>query len=211
MVKMKRVRTANDSEYEGDDATDTHLSPPKPKRGRPTAKAGKEPVRSAAGMAAPKAITVRGKVLPPRSPQPARTNRNNHPGMVAMPRAKRTSAEVDAFEKRKADLRHQADELERQQIETLAEMELQEELDEAAEAQSVIKKLPDAGTIDDVEDVEMQSNDGEGTGASVAETGSEVASDEDESDSDEPVVVKKSAPKAKKVRCLGPRCCKRDY
>ena len=63
------------------------------------------PWHSLAGMGTPKAITVRGKVLLPRSPQPAQTNRNTHPGMVAMPRAKRTSAEVNAFAKNKANLR----------------------------------------------------------------------------------------------------------
>jgi hypothetical protein len=209
-VREKRTRTANDTESDGDGSPDTHLTPPRPKRGRLAAEVGEEPIiraARAAGMETPKAITVRGKVLPPRSPQPARTNRNTHPGMVAMPRAKRTSAEVNAFAKNKANLRQRAEVLERQRIEALAKIELQEELEEEAEARSVIKGLGDASFIDDVE-MRSESSDDKNTD----ETGSKVAS-EDDSGSDRSVVKRKAAPKARKVCCLATSswCNKHDY
>ena len=69
--------------------------------------------------------------------------------------------------KHKADLQQQADELEQRRIETLAEMELQEELNEEAEEYSVVRKR-----LDD-EDVEMQPGDGEGKGAYVGELSKE--------------------------------------
>jgi hypothetical protein len=188
--EKKQKRTAADTESEGDDALEVDESPPKPKRGRPPgkAKAAKHAApKGAIGTASsatttpnPKPVTVRGKALPPRSPLPARTNRNTHPGMVSKPRAKRTSAEVTAAAERKAALQRQADKLERQRIETLAEIELQEELQDEAEERSVIRKLADASSLDDAEDAEMQSEDGEGMEAPVAMADNEATSEENE-------------------------------
>ena len=97
--------------------------------------------------------------------------------------------------------------LERQRIEALAEIELQEELEEEAEARSVIKGLGDASFIDDVE-MRSESSDDKNTD----ETGSKVAS-EDDSGSDRSVVKRKAAPKARKVCCLATSswCNKHDY
>jgi hypothetical protein len=206
--EKKRKRTADETASEGDDSPDAVPSPPKPKRGRPPGpakakpaivpKVGKEPANSVVGTGGPKPVIVRGKVLPPRSPLPARAGRNVNPGKVAAPNTRKTSAEVAAIAKRKADLQRQVDELEQQRIEKLAEMELQEELDDEAEERSVVRKLGEASSLDDTEDIEMQSEEGEVVDPSVAEAGSEVAA---EDDSDEATRVKKAAPKGKQVCC----------
>jgi len=52
--------------------------------------------------------------------------------------------------------------LERQHIQTLAKIELQEELENEAEECAVVKKLADASGLDGVEDVEMRSDDLDG-------------------------------------------------
>jgi len=74
----KQKRTPDDVASEGDD-TEIPQSPPKPKHGRPTKKkaaeiaasiVGNEPVSNVAGTGDPKPVIVRGKVLPPRLPQP---------------------------------------------------------------------------------------------------------------------------------------------
>ena len=82
-------------------------------------------------------------------------------------------------------------------------MELQDELEEEAEAQSIIKRLDDASFIDN--DIEMQSE-------LSNETRSKVAS-EDDSDVDRAVVERKVAPKGRKVcRLATPSLCyKHDY
>ena len=214
--KRKRKRIADDTASEGDDKAsggdDNQCPPetPKPKGGRPRApakkkppklvapKVGKEPVVNAAGPGAgTKPQTVKGKVLPPRSPQPGRTNRNTNPSLITAPRAKKTSAEVTAAAKRKADLQKQANELERQRIQTLTEIELQEELENEAEECAVVKKLADASGLDGVEDVEMRSDDLDGD-AYVVDADHEQAS---ESDGDGSVTEKEAAPKRIQV-CL---------
>jgi hypothetical protein len=201
-VREKQTCVVNDTESDGDDSLDTHPSPPKPKHGQLTARMGEEPVSHAAGMAAPKAIVVRGRVLLPRSPQPAQAKQNTHPGIVAMPRAKKTSAEANAFAMHRANLQQQSDDQDCRHIETLAKMELQEELDEEAEAQSVIKRLDDASFVDDIDDVEMQSDDED------TDESSKVTSD---SELDRAVVVRKAAPKTKKVCCLVTSVFEHDY
>jgi hypothetical protein len=87
---------------------------------------------------------------------------------------------VAAAAKHKADLQQRADEFERKRLETLAEMELQEELDDEAEEHSVVRKRGEASSLDDVEDLEMQLENGEEKGASVAEADSELSSEDDE-------------------------------
>ena len=79
--------------------------------------------------------------------------------MVIKPKAKRTSAEVTATAEHKALLQKQIAELEQQHIETLDEMELQEELDEEAEERSVVRKAALASSLDGAEDVDMWSKD----------------------------------------------------
>jgi len=55
-----------------------------------------------------------------------------------MAKPKQTSAEVTAATKRKAALQHQADELEQKKIDTLAKMELEEELVQEEEECTVV-------------------------------------------------------------------------
>ena len=197
--EKKQKHTADETASEGNDSPDTLPSPPKPKRGRPLGpakvkpavvpKAGMDPVNSVVGMGGQKPVIVQGKVLPPRSPLPARTGWNENPGKIVAPNTRKTSAEVAAIAKHKADLQRQVDELEQLHIEKLAEMELQEELDDEAEERSVVKKLGEAGGLDDTKDTDMQSEEGE-----VAEVASE-------GDSDEATGMKKVGPKGKQVCC----------
>ena len=196
----KRKCTASDTTDEGDDNLE---GPSKEKRGWPPAKkkvteivapkAGK-PASGDAKIGDPKPVVWRGKVLPPRSPQAGRKNWNTHPGIITASKPKRSSAEVAAAAKRKADLQRQADELEQRQIETLAEMELQEELDEEAEEYFVVRKRAEASSLDDAEDVKMQPEDGEEKGSSVDEADIELSDKDDETE-----VKGKVAPKWKQV------------
>jgi hypothetical protein len=79
-----------------------------------------------------------------------------NPGAPDMVKPKRTSAEVTAVAKRKATLQRQADKLEQQRIDTLAEMELEEELDDVEAERNVVRKLAHTDSLDDIEDVVMQ-------------------------------------------------------
>ena len=202
MKEKKRKRTGDDTASEGDDTLEVPQSPPRPKRGRPPAKkkatetvpeVGEASASGDTGAKDPKPITFRGKTMPLRSPQPSRMNRNTHLGIIAQPKPKRTSAEVAAIAERKADLQRQADEFERKRIELLAEMEIQEEFDDEAEERSVVRKRAEASSLDGVEDVEMESKDGEDTDAPTAETNAGVLSGDDVS------AGEKVAPKRKQV------------
>ena len=78
------------------------------------------------------------KVIPPRSPLPKSINRVTNPAAPDMPRAKRTSAEVAAAKAKKAQLLQRLDELNKQNKLALAEMEINEEEEEAREEQTVV-------------------------------------------------------------------------
>ncbi|KAH9974843.1 hypothetical protein BJV74DRAFT_798869 [Russula compacta] len=110
------------------------------------------------------------------------------------PAKKRTSAEVAAAAKHKADLQRQADELEQKWIETLAEMELKEEAEECA----VIRKWAEATSLDDADDVEMQPEDGEGGGASIDDADVELVEEDNGMDREGKVVPKQKQKKAVK-------------
>jgi hypothetical protein len=88
-----------------------------------------------------------------------------------MVKPKRTSAEVTAAAERKAALQRQADELEQKKIDTLAEMELEEELAEEEEERTVVREQAHTDSLDDTEDVIMQFEDEEhkGTGDEISE------------------------------------------
>jgi hypothetical protein len=164
---------------EGDDTIETLKDTPKPRR----------PRGQPAGEGAPKPVMVRGKVLPPRSPQPARRNRNTHPGLIDKPKAKKTSAEVTMAAERRADLEQQARELAQQHMETLAIMELEEELNKNAEEHTVVRKQAKANSFE----IEMQSDDREDANDSFDDARSRTTSE------DETVEEQKVAPKQKKV------------
>ncbi|KAH9996357.1 hypothetical protein BJV77DRAFT_960725 [Russula vinacea] len=90
---------------------------------------------------------VHRRVVPPRSPLPARAKQVVNPGAPDMAKPKRTSSE------------RQANELEQLRISTLAKMELQDELQEEEAEHAVVKKLARTDGLDDIEDVVMQSED----------------------------------------------------
>ena len=110
-------------------------------------------IEGASGAQGPKPVRVRGKPLPLRSPLPGRTNRNTHPGLIVKPKTKRTTEEVTAAARRKADIQARVDELERQRVQAVAEMDLQQELDEEADNRSVVRHFADTqvGDLDDDE------------------------------------------------------------
>ena len=88
-------------------------------------------------------LTQMKKPIPPRSPLPQRINRVIHPGKPAMPRPKRTSAEVAEAEAKKADILARLEELEKQKKIVLAEMELDEEEEDIEEEQTAVRHLKD--------------------------------------------------------------------
>lgn len=137
-------------------------------------------------------IVIR-KAVPPRSPLPPRAKRPINPGAPDMVKPKRSSAEVTAAAERKAALQDQADRLEQKRIETLAEMEIEEELEENAEEEhTVVRKLARTESLDDVEDTIMQFDDGEDKGSSFADGNSEFCASEE---NNKLVDVNKVAPK----------------
>lgn len=83
-------------------------------------------------------LTKMKKTIPPRSPLPQRINRVIQPGKPAMPRPKRTSAEVAEAEAKKVELLARVEELERQKKIALAEMELDEEEEDVEEEQTAV-------------------------------------------------------------------------
>ncbi|KII89806.1 hypothetical protein PLICRDRAFT_174639 [Plicaturopsis crispa FD-325 SS-3] len=121
----KRARAASK-----DSATASAKVPPakKIRKGRTnqvvaSAEAGENVDGPAAVKPEPKKRAVRA--LPPRDePLPERTNRNVHPGVPVMPRAKRTSAQVAADKREHDDIARQIAELEEKKMKLLATMEL---------------------------------------------------------------------------------------
>ncbi|KAH8982122.1 hypothetical protein EDB86DRAFT_3051092 [Lactarius hatsudake] len=83
------------------------------------------------------------KPIPPRSPLPQRINRVVQPGKPVMPRPKRTSAEVAAARAEKVKLSQEAEELDKQNKLALAEMELNEEAQDAVEERMAVRHLAD--------------------------------------------------------------------
>ncbi|KAH9962105.1 hypothetical protein BJV74DRAFT_799787, partial [Russula compacta] len=166
--EIKRKHTSDNTASKDDDALEALQSPPKPRCGRPPAekkaldsskaKRGQPPAKTKAPT-----IWKSHQYLLPNlqrgSPEPLKEKHSRPP-------VKKKATEVIAP---KAEA-----------IETLAEMELQEELKEEAEEYSVVRKQ-----LDD-EDIKMQPGDGEGKGASVGEP----PEDDHETDGEEKVAPK---------------------
>ena len=107
--------------------------------------------------------TARHRIaLPARSPLPVRSNRVTNPGAPDRRRARRTSAEVTAANKAKMDLKERLEQLEREKIEALAALEVQEELDDEVEKQALINNIGDLGCLhsDDEEKCIFEEEDG---------------------------------------------------
>lgn len=183
--KRPRPHNANDTESDGDTMdTPKNLecgqSPKHGELGKIEAPlVGKDAADSANAVTIRQPMVVNRKIVPRRSPLPSRATRPVHPGAPDMAKPKRTSAEVTAAAERKAVLQHQADELEQKKIDTLAEMELDEELAEEEAERTVVKNWANADSLDDAEDVLMQSGDEESEGLSVTEEIFELSTSEE--------------------------------
>lgn len=96
------------------------------------------------------------RVVVPRSPLPERVNRVSNPGAPDVPRAKRTSAEVQAAEARRQELILEMEELDKKKIQMLAELNVEQDMEDEEEERTLVRfqfphKRPDSGE----EDVEM--------------------------------------------------------
>jgi len=112
-----------------------------------------------------------------------------------MVKGKWTSAQVAAAIEKKEALRRQAEALEQQRIATLAELELQEELNEEEEERAVVRNSTHNESLDDIEDIAMESDDG-GDKKAMAED----AISENDPEEDEVIPALKRAPKKTQVR-----------
>jgi hypothetical protein len=92
-----------------------------------------------------KPLTAKGKhgVLPRRLPNPARATRVAHPGAPDMKRGKQTTAEVTEAAKHKEEARLRLEMLEKEKLEILAKMEVDEELEDEVEEQTIVKDIRD--------------------------------------------------------------------
>lgn len=106
---------------------------------------------------------------PPRSPLPDRISRIQSPGGPDKPRVKRTPAQVKAAKAESDRLKQEIAELEKQKIERLAQLELDEEEEDAEEDQNVVR------TLDDIRE------DGSGESFDFAEI-NEMGTTEEDSD-----------------------------
>jgi hypothetical protein len=196
--KRPRPRNANDTESDGD-TLDTPSE--NPERDQPAEHGelgktvappvGKDAADSANGVTKRQSTALNRKIVPPRSPLPSRATRPIHPGAPDMVKPKRTSAEVTAAAERKAVLQCQADELEQKRIDTLAEMELEEELAEEEAERTVVRTQAHADSLDDAEDVIMQSEDEENKCPSVPEEIFELSTSEEDAQAAKARVVPK--------------------
>ena len=142
-------------ESEGGDNVEVPKNPEPPIHDQPSGKAMAANIlaptggtEGASSVQGPKPVTARGKPLPQRSPLPGRTNRNTHPGLIVKPKTKRSTKEVTAAARRKVALQERVDDLERQRVQTIAEMDIQEERDEEAYDRSVVRHFADSQDVD---------------------------------------------------------------
>lgn len=80
---------------------------------------------------------------PPRQPLPDRTSRTQTPGGPDKPRAKRTSAQVKADKAEVERRKQEVVDLDRRRVELLAELELDEEDEDAEEDRDAVRTLAD--------------------------------------------------------------------
>ena len=125
-------------------------------------------------------------VVPARSPLPACSNRVTNPGAPDQRRARQTSAEVAAANKAKMDLKDRLEQLERQKIEALAALEVEEELDDNEEKQASINNISDLNHLhsDDEENYIVEGEEG------------------NPDDKEEPTLIKAPAKKSSVVRFI---------
>ncbi|KAJ7737941.1 hypothetical protein B0H16DRAFT_1891494 [Mycena metata] len=88
---------------------------------------------------------AKAKAIPPRSPLPGRAKRVVDPGKPDQPRSKRSSEQVDAANEELAALKAEVARLHAERLETLAEMELDDEAAAQAIDTSTVRFRPSAG------------------------------------------------------------------
>lgn len=128
------------------------------------------------------------KVVPRRSPLPDRAKRSAHPGAPDMAKPRRTSAEVAAAAEKKVDHQRRVKALQQKKVEAIAEFELQEDEDNAEEAEeySAVRMTTYAEYVADclegTEDVTMQFYDDLQEDPSLSNLGAdgEIGSEEEE-------------------------------
>jgi hypothetical protein len=150
------------------------------------------------------------KIVPPRSPLPAR-RRALHPGAPDMVRPRRSHAQVAAEKKQAEGRKHDAKKLAQRNIDTLAQMGIQQKIDDEEEEARVIEKLSDiemvenpetksdsAGSTSAKEDSEYHGGDGGGGDGYGGDTepvsGADLGDDGSASSSDMEVVPAQDAP-----------------
>jgi hypothetical protein len=82
-------------------------------------------------------------IVPRRSPLPARTARKLHPGDPDKPRPRRSSEDVSVASARKEELKAQLARAEKEKIDLLAEMALEDDMEADAEEATAIRSLED--------------------------------------------------------------------
>ena len=80
-----------------------------------------------------------------RSPLPARTNRNLHPGEPDMPKPRRSSEEVSIANVRKEDLKAQLAKANQDRVTRLAKMAEQDDIEAATEDAAAVRSLQEIG------------------------------------------------------------------
>ncbi|KAH9993137.1 hypothetical protein BJV74DRAFT_795657 [Russula compacta] len=90
-----------------------------------------------------KPSTAKGKyvVLPPRSPNPMCASRVTHPGAPDMKHGRWTTAEVTEAAKHKEEACLHLEMLEKEKLEILGKMEVDEELEDEVEEQTTVKDI----------------------------------------------------------------------
>jgi hypothetical protein len=182
-ARVRRLaRNAREAVPEGEGTLGTQLGPTLTTHGQPAAEDGPAetgpphengpavtgpPHEDANVVDSPAEATVpnraraarRVKVVLPRSPLPVRAKRSANPRAPDMARPKRTPGEVKAAALLKASLQRQAEDLEKRRIESVAEMEVEEEFEKEEEKRTVVRKFTHASSPKGIKDNAMLSDD----------------------------------------------------
>jgi hypothetical protein len=105
----------------------------------------------------------------PRSPLPAR-KRALHPGAPDMVRPRRSPGQVTADNQRAKDRKRDSEKLAQKNIETLAQMDIQQEIDDREEEARAIQRLSDVERLENLE-AKTKSAGSESEGPDSAEEG----------------------------------------
>lgn len=107
------------------------------------------------------ASKVKVKPVPkPRETLPERKGHNNHPGTIAKPRIKRTTAQVEAENLAKAEMKRRLEELEEEKKKLWAQMEIDEDEKELERQVKAVRRLSDVIIADqETSDSESEGED----------------------------------------------------